>query len=1006
MKAPLLLIFYFYAIKLFAQEPYNYQLNVDDGLPSSIVYNIFQDSKKIIWIATEEGICRYDGTVFKRYNNANLNGKACTGLSEDWLGRIWFYNFYKQICFIENDSLKIFQSPKELEKISFPNFKIDNSNKSLWTKTSNSLLQYNFTTNEWATFTPPFLNKVEDNITSEIYFDADDNIWMFFTNSGLVKFNLKIKSWTQFTARQLKQFQKNNSFKTVSHNQSLLKYITGKIYYHINGSFGCIKKDSLEKLSIPLYYSIQNKLNSFAAGKQNEVWLLTSNGAWEINNKTSKTLLLNNNISSLIVDKEGNYWLGTLGNGVFVFPSMDILVYTNKNSQLLPIQIHLLKLDNQQNLWMGFNNATVQYLNTKDNRFNTYTYPDGGAVNAIVPNFSNESFLVGTSNIYINSKQGVAQHKLQGNSVKDLLQLTPYLYIRASAELLSLCLIPDAEKDEASKKWIHWAIVTAKKNKQPGSFDKTTFSLFKEKIIILEPVKTYKLLLDTISKTLYACHIEGLKKYNTTSSNFILDENGKNIIAQQCIQINDGSIFIATKQHGLYWVKGRKIIKHITTKEGLYSNEIRCIKSNKNTIWIGFDGAVQEYNYANKIFKTITILNGLVHTDVTALEIIGNDLYVAAGQNLQKFINCKTIERDAPDAMISNIKLFEKDISVSDNYSFSYKENNFKFYFTATGYANKHFFSFQYRMKGIDTNWISLTNSNFATYPYLKYGNYVFEVRALNAEEKPGKPAIIAFKVAAPFWLRWWFITLVGAIIISSVYFYYYKRIKQLNTKNKLAIEKIEIQELLRKSQLASLKSQMNPHFMFNALNSIQEFIILNDKEQANMYMGKFADLMRMTLDMSSKDEVSLVDELNCLNLYLELEGLRFEKQFSYEIIVDEKINPATIYVPPMLVQPYVENAVKHGLLHKQGEKELKIIFTLKDLQTLSCSITDNGIGRKRSQEINSIRQKKHTSFATGTTQNRLELLNLNRDKNLSVEYKNLDEENERGTIVTIHIPV
>jgi len=200
----------------------------------------------------------------------------------------------------------------------------------------------------------------------------------------------------------------------------------------------------------------------------------------------------------------------------------------------------------------------------------------------------------------------------------------------------------------------------------------------------------------------------------------------------------------------------------------------------------------------------------------------------------------------------------------------------------------------------------------------------------------------------------------------------------------------------------------MNPHFMFNALNSIQEFIILNDKQQANIYLGKFADLMRMTLDMSNKDMVSFNDELTSLKLYLELEALRFESQFYYNIQIDESVSSTAIYLPPMLIQPYVENALKHGLLHQKGNRELSINFLMSETNVLTCVITDNGIGRQRSMEINAMQQKKHKSFATSATQKRLSLLNVQQNANIRVAYNDLvdNKGNCSGTKVTINIPI
>ncbi|HNN31254.1 MAG TPA: histidine kinase, partial [Chitinophagaceae bacterium] len=228
-------------------------------------------------------------------------------------------------------------------------------------------------------------------------------------------------------------------------------------------------------------------------------------------------------------------------------------------------------------------------------------------------------------------------------------------------------------------------------------------------------------------------------------------------------------------------------------------------------------------------------------------------------------------------------------------------------------------------------------------------------------------------------------------------------------SKNKIAeeLKKSKLQEEARQSQLASLKAQMNPHFMFNALNSIQEYILLSDKRLANMYLGKFADLMRLILDQSNKEIISLEEELKILNLYLELEALRFEENFEYIIQKENIEDEAEINIPAMLIQPYVENAIKHGLLHKQGLKKISIHFKLQKNKLL-CVVEDNGIGRKRSGEINALRNKKYTSFATGATQKRLELLNQNNPNLIVVNYTDLTLNNTTyiGTKVSIVIPI
>jgi len=200
----------------------------------------------------------------------------------------------------------------------------------------------------------------------------------------------------------------------------------------------------------------------------------------------------------------------------------------------------------------------------------------------------------------------------------------------------------------------------------------------------------------------------------------------------------------------------------------------------------------------------------------------------------------------------------------------------------------------------------------------------------------------------------------------------------------------------------------MNPHFIFNALNSIQEFILLSDKKMANSYLGKFADLMRLILDMSNTKEVKLETEIKALQLYLELEAMRFEDNFEYQIYCNEAIDIEHTFIPSMLIQPYVENAIKQGLLHQTGLKQLWIRFFYNpEINCIECEIEDNGIGRKQPSEINRNNTRKHQSFAMSATQKRLELLNHARKKAISVDIIDKVNENQEsdGTKVILHIP-
>jgi putative methionine-R-sulfoxide reductase with GAF domain len=190
-------------------------------------------------------------------------------------------------------------------------------------------------------------------------------------------------------------------------------------------------------------------------------------------------------------------------------------------------------------------------------------------------------------------------------------------------------------------------------------------------------------------------------------------------------------------------------------------------------------------------------------------------------------------------------------------------------------------------------------------------------------------------------------------------------------------IKLLEINKMLAESQLMALRAQMNPHFVFNCLNSIQECIVTEKYGEASKYLNKFSKLFRMVLNNSGRDLVSLDEEKEVLQLYLDLEQMRFEKSFVYEMIIDEELETDEILIPSMLLQPYVENALWHGLMHKEGERRLNMIFKRINEDVFQCTIEDNGIGRKRSFELKAqqSKAKRHESKGLKISKDRLDIL-------------------------------
>jgi LytS/YehU family sensor histidine kinase len=202
----------------------------------------------------------------------------------------------------------------------------------------------------------------------------------------------------------------------------------------------------------------------------------------------------------------------------------------------------------------------------------------------------------------------------------------------------------------------------------------------------------------------------------------------------------------------------------------------------------------------------------------------------------------------------------------------------------------------------------------------------------------------------------------------------------------------------------------MNPHFLFNSLNSIDSYIIRNESKKASEYLNNFARLMRLILQNSRSNYISLKDELEALDLYLQMESLRFKNKFNYSITVDDNIDAASIVIPPMLIQPYVENAIWHGLMHKSNGDEGKVeIHISRNNENLMCTIYDNGIGRKKAAELKAQKNTSHKrSMGMQITQDRIEIINKLYDINASVHVDDMEngEGEAKGTRVQLIIPV
>jgi hypothetical protein len=434
--------------------------------------------------------------------------------------------------------------------------------------------------------------------------------------------------------------------------------------------------------------------------------------------------------------------------------------------------------------------------------------------------------------------------------------------------------------------------------------------------------------------------------------------------------------------------KARKVvsIRHYSEGEGFTGIET-CQNSVFNdedgTIWFGTINGLSRYNPAHSIKNT--------HEPVTAITDVR--LFY---ESLKK-----TRYRSAVGEWNAISRL-----------SLPYDQNHLSFDFFAVNFSNPGAVRYKWKLVGFDEEWSPETSEHSTVYSNISPGNYTFLVKARNEDGVWNrKPVSIRIHIAAPFWRQWWFV-LLGIVTGTGLLAWLFKwqtnriRSKAAETQRQLEMAK-EMVELEQKA----LRLQMNPHFIFNALNSIQSQIGTGNEQEARYYLAKFSRLMRQILDNSRNASITLEEEITTLENYLLIEQFCTGNRFDYEIIVDEALGHDFVKLPPMLLQPFAENAIKHGFRFGETENpgkrgHISIRFTEKE-NLLECSVTDNGIGRKHAAGLNSqSKETYHRSTALLVTQERLDLLQeVPGTQALEIIDLTDPDGNALGTKVIIRIP-
>lgn len=987
-------IFLFFVSNAIAQHKQLRAYNIENGLPQSQVYDIVQDNNGYLWLGTQGGgIARFDGKEFQVWNEKK-------GLISNYIHAL---KQVKNQLFI---GTKYGLSIKY--KSNFFNYKspqINNFlaiNDEIYLATNKGCYYYKDQTLKKL----PLIYSIDNAIINEIKFS---NNWFYFaTGNGLYKVSLDFSKKIKLS---------DGNFRSIAIYKEKLFCATF--------SKGIFAFNNLDKKSL---IHKTKRINNIQIINDNELWISTdNNGVIVINASNYKQIqhinkqngLPVSHIRKCIKDHQSNIWLASSGGGIFKFFENNFFHF-NKNNGLNGNRVYALLnlnktliLSNSEEGLIQIDSLGIQEIEQGKEFLNLKV--------KTLANDSNDNLFVGTDGkgilVIHNSKKDSITSRLSNDNtiVLDTIQI--------SHKFTDTITIKDGLTNNLIKK------IKVRRNQiwaasYANGISKFSYNTFKKEVYNLKNFRAKQgikdlyindIAFDENNKLWYATrngHLGYIYKNKVTHLGNLLKVN----TSIKTLLFHKGQLFLATSGKGIWWSNLSKPYKFnkLVGKKELYSENIyQLIFDNKNQLWAGSENGVDKItiNKNNHIESIVHFgrndgFLGIETCQNAITKDVEGNIWFGTINGLTKYQPSTTkFTQKKPKIFFESIELMNQPLDsikfkhFSDNQIFNLKskQNLLAFYFKTVDINNPNDLQYRWKLDGYKwSDWNKDTKVNLTS----EYGEHVFYAQARNLSWQKSDVIKFHFQREIPLlkkvWFRWLIISLFSLLLLLLIV-RYYKKIKEKNLKEKTHLQ---LQNDLLTLEQKALRLQMNPHFIFNVLNGIKA-MSLNNKKEMHTTINKFASLLRATLLNSRKDNITLAQEITTLKNYIEVEQLMSVKPFTYQLNLETTYDSEEILIPPMLIQPFVENAIRHGIMAVKRKGELDINFKTSET-FLYCEITDNGIGINQSKKLKE--KSNHQSMALEVTKERIEhLTNKNSLKITEIIDKN---DNLAGTKVSFKIPL
>lgn len=910
---------------------------------SDIIYNIEEDKNNNFWLATDNGIIKFNGNTFKKLSiKDGLPSNDIFKIKIDSKNRIWLTGYYSGLYCIYNEKIIKIKNSSNYNAIEFfyekkdtVFFKNEYYNFITYLTKDNVLKTYNKTNVFRVKSFSNGETEIFKNFTKNTYFITHKNKKITIPNGFVFHPNLSPKYPT---------FVKD---KNISKYHPLNRYVNGDIIFYKEGKWENLNGHKNIKI---LNTDFENNYIIFRDNKKDRIVVYKDHKLdKELSDRLSYFSTKISKIYYAIIDSKKNIWFVTNDNQLIYIPDNYNQIVSYESSMIFGNNEHSIKYGkhlNEDTFILTNNNHLFKFNLNKKTKKIIDSYHDENAYKLI---FRENDFIVCTNkNIYIYDRKSenlIRSVNITPNKNVKIFDNEIYFLKGTSINTLSSKVL-EIKNEIRFKDFI-------KMNNQ--------FVLTNESFIISKSKHEKKHLKRKIS------FINSINQY------------GENLI-------------VGTNSNGLYFLNSKLKTKYETSLD----ENVIDLKVDKNLIYLLTTKSFRVYEINNGSFKLINLktnFDGLLNPKYTNLDFDDKTIYIF-GQNGITKITKRNLEY-VPQA---NIEIDCDQFSTINNTKIvlERENNNLNFKFNINTFDNPDIFKRYIKLnKNKELNKWELTKSKSILIKDLNPGKYSLSFK-IESENNNFKPVIktIYFQIKPFFWETIYFkgflfiLTLLTIYIILKIY------------KNKIKSKALIIQKM-NDLELKALKSQMNPHFIFNTLNSLQSVILTKDDRIVNDFFNKFSKMLRSTLNILNADKVTILDEVNYIKSYLELEQLRGINEFDYFMDIDKNLDLNEFEIPVMMLQPIIENALEHGIskVNHKGE----IIISIKaSNQNLLISILDNGIGIDTN--VSSTQKSKEKSYACKIIQERIKILNIVSKTKYKIEWIDLKSKNQSGTQFNLYI--